>query len=126
MSIRTLSTVLLGVCLWPAMVPGQDKHFQPTIPKTWDDDAIATLEVPSPQAGFTPRHVRSSYYYQIPVRPIYRSYPVYRPGKEPPGYKDWLRTRGPEIVFSEATLQTPEDWETAGELVFLYPIIFTT
>ena len=119
-------TVLLGVCLWPAIVAGQDKEFRPGIPKVWDDDAIATLEVPSPQTGFTPRHVPSSYYYQIPVRPIYRSYPVYRPGKEPSGYKDWLRTREPEIAFSEATLQTPEDCEKAGELVFQYPIIFTT
>src|SRR5437762_9563705 len=70
----------------------------PSIPKTWNDQAIATLEVPSPEPGYTPVHVGSDYYYRIPVRPIYRTYPRYRPGKEPPGYMDWLRGREPQIV----------------------------
>src|ERR1041385_7367428 len=118
-------TLLFGVCSWQGIAPGEDKQFRPSIPKTWDDDAIATLEVPAAQTGFTPQHVRSSYYYQIPIRPIFRTYPVYRPAKEPPGYKDWLRTREPEIVFTEATLKTRDEWVKAGELVFQYPIFFT-
>ena len=57
----------------------------PVIPKTWDDEAIATLEVPLADPVGSPKHVSSEYYYRIPVAPIYKSYPVYVPGHEPPG-----------------------------------------
>src|SRR6266851_2173192 len=63
----------------------------PPIPRAWNDQAITTLEVPSPEPRHTPVHVASDYYYRIPVRQIYRTYPRYRPGKEPPGYVEWLK-----------------------------------
>ena len=96
--------------------------FHPTIPKTWVDDEIASLEVPLANAAGSPKHVTAEYYYRIPVRSIYRTYPRYRPGKEPRGYLDWLRTREPEILFNPAALKTEADWIRAGELVFHYPI----
>jgi hypothetical protein len=49
----------------------------PVIPKTWDDEAIATLEIPLADPVGSPKHVSSEYYYRIPVVPIYKSYPVY-------------------------------------------------
>ena len=39
------------------------------------------------------------YYYRIPVRSVYKSYAIYAPDREPPGYLDWLATREPEVVF---------------------------
>ena len=65
----------------------------PSIPKIWDEEALATLEVPLPNPEFSPKAVPGDYYYRIPVRRIYKGYPVYIPGKEPPGYLDWLRSR---------------------------------
>jgi len=41
--------------------------------KAWNDDAIDSLEVPSPARDPTPTHVRSEYYYRIPVRPMHHS-----------------------------------------------------
>jgi len=93
-----------------------------SVPKTWNDQVLATLEVPSPEPRYTPVHVGSDYYYRIPVRPIFRTYPRYRPGKEPPGYMEWLRGREPEIVFDPSKLKSEEDWIRAGELVFHYPV----
>ena len=58
------------------------------------------------------------------VRPIYKSYPIYAPGKEPPGYFEKLRELEPEIVFDHAKLKTEEDWIKAGELVFDAPITY--
>src|SRR5262245_4920968 len=52
------------------------------------------------------------------VRPIYKSYPIYAPGKEPPGYFERLKQLEPEIVFDPAKLKTETDWIKAGELVF--------
>ena len=60
--------------------------FSPAIPKTWDDAAMATLEVPLADPVGSPKHVSADYYYKIPMRPIYKSYLVYAPGREPSGY----------------------------------------
>lgn len=65
------------------------------MPRTWDDQAIAALEVPLADPVGSRRHVSADYYYRIPVAPIYKSYPVYVPGQEPPGYIDWLKQQGP-------------------------------
>src|SRR4029450_12315334 len=48
------------------------------IPRTWDDQAIATLQAPLCDASSSPVPVSADYYYRIPVRPIYKIYPVYQ------------------------------------------------
>src|SRR5262245_10575752 len=96
--------------------------FTPTIPKTWDDEAIASLEVPLANPIGSPKHVSSDYYYSIPVAPIYKSYPVYAPGHEPPGYMERLKEQDPIILWDDAgrvpPLKTQTDWVKAGEIVF--------
>ncbi|SPE41764.1 exported hypothetical protein [Candidatus Sulfopaludibacter sp. SbA3] len=73
--------------------------FHPAIPKTWDDSAMATLEVPLVDPAASPKHVPADYYYRIPVRSIYRQYPVYAPGREPRGYMEWLERQDPVPVW---------------------------
>jgi hypothetical protein len=96
--------------------------FKSVIPKTWDDAAMATLEVPLADPIGSPKHVSADYYYRIPVRPIYKQYPVYAPGHEPLGYMDWLKQQEPVIVWDDAghrpALRTEADWVKAGEIVF--------
>jgi hypothetical protein len=100
----------------------------PTIPKVWDDAIIASLELPTVEPAYSPKQITADYYYQIPVRPIYRSYPVYRPDREPPGYLESLIQREPEIVWDDRDhrpeLQTESDWLKAGEAVFDAPVRF--
>ncbi len=72
---------------------------------------------------------RLSTYYKIPVRPIYRGYAVYAPGKEPPGYFESLEQRDPAVIWNDAVgitprLQTEADWIAAGEVVFDAAIFF--
>jgi hypothetical protein len=100
------------------------KKFSPAIPKTWDEQALASLELPLASTGAPPEHVPSDYYYRMAVRPIYKSYPIYAPGKEPTGYFEKLKELEPEIVFDHARLETEEDWLKAGELVFDAPITY--
>ena len=52
------------------------------------------------------------------VRPIYRAYPMYAPGREPAGYIESLKQKEPEILFDPSKLRTKEDWIQAGKLVF--------
>ncbi len=115
---------LLVVSVSVAQVPRTD--FHPNIPKTWDDDQIATLELPLANPAGSPKHVSADYYYRIPVRQIYREYHVYPPKYRPAGYITWLRQQESEIVWGEDTngrkfappLKTEADWIKAGEIVF--------
>src|SRR6185436_3912898 len=100
--------------------------WAPAIPKTWDDEAMRSLELPLPDGAVSVRHISADYYYRIPIRPIYKSYPVYHPDKEPHAYLDWLRKQKPEISFDASKLKTKEDWIKAGEVVFDAPIEFVT
>jgi hypothetical protein len=94
-------------------------------PKTWDDRAIAALEVPLARPAASPRHIPASYYYRIPVRPIFKSYPLYAPGREPAGYFDSLRSKEPEELLADmSSLKTEDDWIRAGEIVFDAPLSY--
>ncbi|HLJ14154.1 MAG TPA: hypothetical protein VKV15_06630, partial [Bryobacteraceae bacterium] len=63
---------------------------QPKIPKTWNQTAITTLELPLANPRYSSIHVSEEMYYRIPDRVIYKNYPVYYPGREPAGYMEWL------------------------------------
>jgi hypothetical protein len=111
----------LPVLLLSGILCGQDAQ---EVPKTWNDAAIDSLELPLAVSEYSPVHVRSDFYYAIPIRPIYKSYPAYAPGKEPPGYLDWLKQQEPDIAFDPSRLHSIEEWTRAGELVFDAPIFY--
>jgi hypothetical protein len=100
------------------LVEDPSSVFLPDIPRVWVDDEMASLEVPLADAASSPKHAPAEYYYRIPVRPIYKSYPVYAPGKEPIGYFESLKQLEPELVFDTSKLKTEEDWIKAGGVVF--------
>lgn len=95
-----------------------------TVPKAWKQSDVSTLEVPLANPKYSPMHVSEAEYYRIPVRIIYKSYPVYLPGREPAGYMDWLRSQEPQIAFDGAQLKTHDDWVRAGALVFNTPTAY--
>jgi hypothetical protein len=113
---------------WAQATKGRSNEaFHPAVPHMWDDQAMATLEVASPTPRGSPGHASADYYYRIPVRPIYKSYPIYAPGHEPPGYMDWLKQQQPEIIWDAAhlpSLETEADWIKAGDIVFDAPSVF--
>jgi mono/diheme cytochrome c family protein len=102
--------------------------WKPTIPRTWDDAEVARHEVPLATASASPKHVSSDHYYRIPVRPIYKSYPVYAAGREPSGYMEWLKQQEPVVVWDDLghtpPLHTEADWIRAGQIAFESPTGF--
>jgi hypothetical protein len=108
---------------WAATVVAQEP-FRPEIPKTWDREALVSLEVPHPDARYSPVAVPVEYYYRVPIRPVYKTYPVYAPGREPADYMEWLKGQDPQVIFEPARLQSEADWTKAGELVFDAPFGF--
>ncbi|MGH7711020.1 MAG: hypothetical protein ACREOG_07030, partial [Gemmatimonadaceae bacterium] len=128
-SLASLTLIAAIACCGGAR---QQQQFEaaggPAIPRTWDEQALASMEVPLPNAEFSPRAVPLSYYEQIPVRRIYRGYPVYAPGKEPAGYWEQLKHREPELLWDDQRLRPPlrteTDWIRAGEVVFTAAIFY--
>ena len=124
-TVRSIGIAILiaNVALVAALPPASST---PAIPKVWDDAIMPTLELPSVEPAYTPQQIKADYYYRIPVRPIYRSYPVYRPDKEPKGYYESLLQKEPEILWDDKghrpELKTEADWLRAGEMVFDSPI----
>jgi len=106
--------------------PNTASDWSPEIPRTWADDATADFELPLADPAASPRHVSEAYYYRIPVRPIYESYPVYHPDREPPGYMERLEAVEPRLAFDAARLATKQDWVEAGFIVFEAPIDFVS
>jgi cytochrome c553 len=84
-------------------------------------------------ASVVPQTMDDPAYNQLPVRVIYKSYPVYHPGREPKGYMEWLKQQEPEVLahptgeqlfnnptsfgpvfFSAADLRDPAFYEKMG------------
>ena len=127
-AMHVLRSISLACCFAAAIGGCQQRKSTVTgsvaIPKAWNEEGLASLEVPLPDARFSPVAVAPDYYYRVPALTIYKSYPVYGPGREPSGYLELVRQAEPEIVFDPATLKTEEDWIHAGELVFDAPIFY--
>ena len=71
------------------------------------------MQTPLREPSRTPKHMTAGTYNRIPVLPIYKTYPVYAPGREPAGYMERLRELEPEIVFDPDRLHTPDEWAKA-------------
>src|SRR5512138_2911813 len=103
-------SVFIAASICSSVLVAQQQPARPQIPTTWDESALASLEVPGVAPGFSPHAVSAKYYYSVPVRPVFKTYPVYAPGKEPAGYFEWLRSREPQIVFNLEGLHSDLDW----------------
>lgn len=92
------------------------------IPRVWTDAEMKNWELPNSRPEYSAEPVSEEFYYNLPERVIYKTYPVYHPDSEPEGYWEWLHEQDAEVVFDASTLQSEEDWIKAGALLFDYPI----
>jgi len=88
------------------------------VPRVWDDEALASMELPLAGLGQPATYVSAEYYYRIPERKIYKTYPLDAPGRDELAYLQWLREQEPEVVFDASRLKTEADWLRAGRLVW--------
>ena len=98
--------------------PVASQTFRPEIPRTWAEKDVEQFELPLAQRDRSAKHLSADQYYSLKVRPIYRSYPVYAPGREPAGYIESLKQKDPEITFDASKLVTKQEWIDAGRIVF--------
>lgn len=98
------------------------QYYYPEIPPIWTNEALKNWELPNAYPAYSVEPVTEEFYYALPERVIYKTYPVYHPDYEPEGYWEWLHEQDAQIVFDASQLKTEEDWIKAGELLFDYPI----
>ena len=113
-----------AICLSAVLLGADPTAYRPNIPKAWVEAELDQMDVPVSQPDYSQKAVSPDYYYRIPVTPIYKSYPVYAPGRAPAGYMEKLKHLAPELAFNPARLKTKEDWIRAGQIVFDAPTAY--
>jgi hypothetical protein len=86
-------------------------------PRIWTDAALAEWATPIAALGVRPGHFSEREYYDAPADNL-RTYPVYHPDVEPPGYWEWLQQQKPEKLVDANQLRSDADWIAAGERAF--------
>jgi hypothetical protein len=108
----TLRLVLLITCS-----AGLVAQRPTTVPRIWDDAALADWATPVAGINIRPAHYSAAEYYSVPAENV-RTYPIYPPDKEPPGYWEELKKKKPEPLVDVSTIRTTADWIAAGERAF--------
>lgn len=89
-----------------------------TAPRLWTDEALKTWALPIAGVNATPNFYSEAEYYAAPVTRELRTYPVYVKGREPAGYRETIRRRGPQRLIEIGRSRTEREWITAGRAVF--------
>ncbi len=91
---------------------------QAQVPRIWDDARLADWATPLATLNVRPANFTSEEYYRVPADNL-RTYPVYPPDREPPGYWEWLQAQKPQPLVDAAQIQTNDDWVAAGKRAFI-------
>ncbi len=109
----------LPLALLARLVAGQGMASAPSQPRTpvWNDKQMADYRLPLAGLGKPPTLVAAHDYYALPEANL-KTYPVYTPDKEPPGYIDSLKQLAPAPLVDLSEIKTDADWIAAGREVF--------
>jgi hypothetical protein len=114
MSTRLSALLLLIAVAFPAIAQKRDRV---QVPRIWDGKALEDWATPIAALGVRPGHFTPAEYYAEPADNL-RTYPVYRPDKEPPGYWEWLQKQKPQPLIDISNINAREDWIKAGDSAF--------
>jgi hypothetical protein len=110
------SSLLASLATWIAATTSV-AQAPASVPKIWDDTALAEWATPIAALKLRPSHYTSAEYYAVSADNL-RTYPVYLPDKEPPGYWDSLQKKKPEPLVDVSRIHTKRDWIEAGARAF--------
>jgi hypothetical protein len=116
--VRLKHMLPAGLLLLPTCAAPQfDETGTFHVPRLWDDAALRDWAMPLAGLGQPPSFESPESYYARPVDNL-RTWPVYHPDREPPGYREQLVRNGPQPLIDPRHLRTERDWIEAGRLVF--------
>jgi hypothetical protein len=88
------------------------------VPAIWNDAALIDWATPIAALKVRPGHYTAAEYYSAPADNL-RTYPVYHPDSEPPGYWEELQKKKPEPLVDVSMIRSARDWIAAGERAFV-------
>ena len=86
-------------------------------PRIWTEDKLRDWTNPIAGINLRPKYLSEADFYSAPVVDL-RTYPVYHPDYEPPGYLESLKKRGAEPLLPIGKARTRKEWIEAGRRVF--------
>jgi len=107
-----LAVILVAVTQVFGQAPGRTRA-----PRLWTDAALADWALPIAGVNATPNFYSEQEYYAARVDEL-RTYPVYLKNKEPKGYREALRARGPQPLLEIGRARTEAEWAAAGHEIF--------
>lgn len=108
---------LLQLLVLAALTAALPAQAPTVVPRIWDDAALADWATPVATLNIRPAHYSSAEYYSVPGDNL-RTYPVYHPNSEPPGYWEELQKKKPEPLVDASKIRSAADWAAAGETAF--------
>jgi hypothetical protein len=108
-----LSVAATAIACFVCVAATTDKET----PHSWYDADLNGYRLPLANLGKPPAMITETEYYRLPENNL-KTYPVYTPQAEPPGYLDRLKSLDPAPLVDVATLKTESDWIAAGREVF--------
>jgi mono/diheme cytochrome c family protein len=96
---------------------GQSRRKLIEAPRLWNDRDLSDWATPVAGLNIRPGLYSEEEYYAAPVGEFVRTYPVYFPGREPPGFRDMLRNFKPDPLVKPGA-RTITDWAKEGKRVF--------
>ena len=109
-------SLLVSLAMWIAATVSV-AQAPASVPKIWDDAALADWATPIAALKVRPGHYTAAEYYSVSADNL-RTYPVYLPDKEPPGYWESLQKKKPEPLVDVSKIRTKSDWIEAGARAF--------
>ncbi|MEO8678417.1 MAG: hypothetical protein ABI665_05180 [Vicinamibacterales bacterium] len=110
--------VLLTVVLVSIVQLAAQRAPRTRAPRLWTDAALSTWALPIAGVNATPDFYKEAEYYAAPVDEL-QTYPVYVKDREPRGYREGLRQRGPRPLIEIGRSRTDAEWVAAGREVFV-------
>jgi mono/diheme cytochrome c family protein len=92
-------------------------NTQTQAPAIWVNEALTDWATPVAALGIRPGYYTPAEYYKARADNL-RTYPVYPPDKEPPGFWESLQKKKPEPLVDASVIHTPKNWISAGERAF--------
>ena len=113
---RSIATLFSAALITGTYVAAQSPSSS-RVPRLWTDDALRAWALPIAGVKTTPNFYTEAEYYAAPIDEL-RTYPVYRKGRAPKGYREWILAQGPRPLVEPQKLETEADWIAAGRDVF--------
>jgi hypothetical protein len=123
-SFRILHRLIPGLACLAAIDPAMPAQVDvaASIPKTWNEADLVSQHLPLADSKVAVVPLPAERYYALPVRVLYKTYPIYHPDREPPGYLASLQQQEPQILtFDVARFKSEQEWLDYGRAVFTLP-----